>query len=110
MNQPFSAIIVDDEPGARRLMKTLLEEYSDIMHITGEAGNGKDALELLQSLKPDILFLDIQMPDLTGFEVISQSSHQPMIIFTTAFEQYAMKAFESFSIDYLLKPIKEERL
>ncbi len=61
-------------------------------------------------LKPDLIFLDIQMPDLTGFEVIEKLQHKPNIIFTTAYEQYAIKAFETFSIDYLLKPIKEERL
>src|SRR4029077_13488192 len=78
--------------------------------ILDEAANGREALEKIESLQPDLVFLDIQMPDLTGFEVIEKLNHKPAIIFTTAYEQYAIKAFETFSIDYLLKPIKEERL
>jgi two-component system, LytTR family, response regulator len=110
MNPLFKAIVVDDEPAARRLLKSMLLEYSNTVEVIGEAGNGKEALALIQQLKPDVVFLDIQMPDLTGFEVIEKSAHQPNIIFTTAYEQYAIKAFESFSIDYILKPIREERL
>jgi two-component system LytT family response regulator len=91
-------------------MKSLLAEFSDHIEVIGEAGNGREAIEKIHSLKPDLIFLDIQMPDLTGFEVIEQLNYKPNIIFTTAYEQYAIKAFESFSIDYLLKPIKEERL
>lgn len=110
MNRLFKALIIDDEPAARRLMKSLLLPYKDVIEITGEAANGREALEKIDSLLPDLIFLDIQMPDLTGFEVIEQMQHKPDIIFTTAYEQYAIKAFETFSIDYLLKPIKEERL
>lgn len=110
MNQLFKAIVIDDEPAARRLMKSLLAEHTDVISIVGEAGSGGEALQKISELKPDIIFLDIQMPDLTGFEVIEQLDQKPNIIFTTAYEQYAMKAFETFSIDYLLKPIKEERL
>jgi two-component system LytT family response regulator len=65
---------------------------------------------MIEALQPDLIFLDIQMPDLTGFEVLEKLKHKPNVIFTTAYEQYAIKAFESFSVDYLLKPIKEERL
>lgn len=110
MNQLFKAIVIDDEPAARRLMKSLLLEYKEVIEVIGEAGNGREAIAKIEELKPDVIFLDIQMPDLTGFEVIDQLSVKPNIIFTTAYEQYAIKAFESFSIDYLLKPIKEERL
>ena len=110
MNQPFKAIVIDDEPAARRLMKNLLKEYEDVVEVVDEAGNGREAVEKIENLKPDVIFLDIQMPDLTGFEVIDQLSEKPNIIFTTAYEQYAIKAFENFSIDYLLKPIKDERL
>lgn len=110
MSQLFKAIVVDDEPAARRLMRNLLMEHSDTIEVIGEAGNGKDAIARIEELKPDVIFLDIQMPDLTGFEVIERLSVKPNIIFTTAYEQYAIRAFESFSIDYLLKPIKEERL
>ncbi len=110
MNQLFKTIVIDDEPAARRLMKNLLQEYSDVVEVVGEASNGQEAIEKIERLRPDLIFLDIQMPDLTGFEVIEQLSEKPNIIFTTAYEQYAIKAFETFSIDYLLKPIKEERL
>jgi two-component system, LytTR family, response regulator len=110
MSQLFKTIVIDDEPAARRLMKSLLQEHSDVVDIIGEASNGREALEKIEKLRPDLIFLDIQMPDLTGFEVIDQLNEKPNIIFTTAYEQYAIKAFETFSIDYLLKPIKEERL
>src|SRR6266540_7146447 len=110
MNQVFKAIVIDDEPAARRLMKSLLLEHRDVVEVIAEAGNGRDAIQKIEKLKPDLIFLDIQMPDLTGFEVIEQLTERPNIIFTTAYEQYAIKAFETFSIDYLLKPIKEERL
>ena len=110
MNQLFKAIVIDDEPAARRLMKSLLNSHQDVVEVIGEAGNGREAIAKIQELRPDVIFLDIQMPDLTGFEVIEQLEIKPNIIFTTAYEQYAIKAFETFSIDYLLKPIKEERL
>lgn len=110
MNRLFRTIVIDDEPAARRLMKSLLAEYTDRIEVIGEAGNGREAIDKIHSMRPDLIFLDIQMPDLTGFEVIEQLEYKPNIIFTTAYEQYAIKAFESFSIDYLLKPIKEERL
>lgn len=110
MSQLFKAIVIDDEPAARRLMKSLLEEHQDVVQVIGEAGNGRDAIAIIEEMKPDVIFLDIQMPDLTGFEVIDKLKIKPNIIFTTAYEQYAIKAFETFSIDYLLKPVKEERL
>lgn len=110
MSQVFKAIVIDDEPAARRLMKSLLLEHKDVVEVIAEAGNGREAIEKIEELKPDLIFLDIQMPDLTGFEVIERLTQKPNIIFTTAYEQYAIKAFETFSIDYLLKPIKEERL
>ncbi len=110
MNQLYKAIVIDDEPAARRLMKNLLQQHNDVVEVIDEASNGKEAIEKIEKLNPDLIFLDIQMPDLTGFEVIEQLSKKPNIIFTTAYEQYAIKAFETFSIDYLLKPIKEERL
>lgn len=110
MSRLFRTIVIDDEPAARRLMKSLLEDHADVVQVIDEAGTGKEALQKIEELRPDLVFLDIQMPDLTGFEVIEKLSHKPNIIFTTAYEQYAIKAFETFSIDYLLKPIKEERL
>lgn len=110
MNQLFKAILIDDEPAARRLMRNLLEDHASVVEVIAEAGTGREAIDKIESLHPDLIFLDIQMPDLTGFEVLEQLTHKPNIIFTTAYEQYAIKAFENFSIDYLLKPIKEERL
>lgn len=110
MNQVFKAIVIDDEPAARRLIKNLLQEHEAVVSVIGEAGNGREAIAKIEELKPDLIFLDIQMPDLTGFEVLERLHHKPNVIFTTAYEQYAIKAFETFSIDYLLKPIKEERL
>ncbi len=110
MNQFYKAIVIDDEPAARRLMKSLLEEYAQVITVVAEAGNGREAIAKIEELRPDLIFLDIQMPDLTGFEVLERLTHKPNVIFTTAYEQYAIKAFENFSIDYLLKPIKEERL
>src|SRR5688572_6021308 len=110
MNRLLRAIVIDDEPAARRLMKTMLQEHADVVDVIAEAGSGGEAIRKIEDLSPDLIFLDIQMPDLTGFEVIEKLNCKPTIIFTTAYEQYAIKAFESFSIDYLLKPIKEERL
>jgi two-component system LytT family response regulator len=110
MIQVYKTIVIDDEPAARRLMKNLLQEHSDVVQVIDEAGTGAEAIQKIESLKPDLVFLDIQMPDLTGFEVIEKLAYKPNIIFTTAYEQYAIRAFETFSIDYLLKPIKEERL
>ncbi len=110
MSQVFKAIVVDDEPAARRLMKSLLQDYADTITVIDEAGTGREAIQKIEEQKPDLVFLDIQMPDMTGFEVLEQLQVKPNIIFTTAYEQYAIKAFETFSIDYLLKPIKEERL
>ena len=110
MSPLFKTILIDDEPAARRLMRNLLHDYKETIEIIGEAGTGQEAIQKIEELNPDLIFLDIQMPDLTGFEVIEKLSRKPNTIFTTAYEQYAIKAFESFSIDYLLKPIKEERL
>jgi len=90
MNQLFKTIVIDDEPAARRLMKNLLEEHSDVVEVISEASNGREAIEKIGKLRPDLIFLDIQMPDLTGFEVIEQLDEKPNIIFTTAYEQYAI--------------------
>ena len=81
MNQVFKAIVIDDEPAARRIMKSLLVAYADTVSVIEEAGNGREAIEKIEALKPDLIFLDIQMPDLTGFEVLEQLTHKPNIIF-----------------------------
>jgi two-component system LytT family response regulator len=72
MSQLYRALVIDDEPAARRLLKSLLAEHSNVLEVIGEAGNGRDAIEKINDLKPDVIFLDIQMPDLTGFEVIDR--------------------------------------
>ena len=102
-------IIIDDEPLARQRLKRLLQLF-ECIDVIAEAANGKEGLELINALHPDLIFLDIEMPLLNGFEMLSQLSEQPLVVFTTAYDQYAIKAFEENSIDYLLKPIEKERL
>lgn len=101
-------IIVDDEQDARNLLKEYISFHSDLL-IIGEATNGIEAVELINRLKPDTLFLDIQMPGLNGFEVLSRLEEIPDIIFSSAYDQYAIKAFEVHAIDYLLKPYGKKR-
>ncbi len=105
----WKTIIIDDEQLARQRIKRLLKQY-DHIEIIGEAENGGEGLTLIDSLKPDLIFLDIEMPVLNGFEMLSRLKHEPKVVFTTAYDQYAIKAFEEGSIDYLLKPIELERL
>jgi len=101
-------LIIDDETPARDLIKIFLSDNANI-EIIGECDNGFDAVKLCNELKPDLLFLDIQMPKLTGFEVIELLDIKPNIIFSTAYDQYALKAFELSAIDYLLKPYNKDR-
>lgn len=105
----FTAIIIDDENPARIRLKRLLSGFTDKIEIIGEADCGIDAIHQIEELRPDVLFLDVQMPDMTGFEVLSKLTYQPLVIFTTAYEQYAIKAFENYSIDYLVKPFGAAR-
>lgn len=105
----FSTIIIDDERIARNRIKRLLDPFDQI-EIISEAENGKIAIKEIDDLKPDLIFLDIQMPEFNGFQVLEQITHMPKIIFTTAYDQYALKAFEANSIDYLMKPIEKDRL
>lgn len=109
MEQVFKTVIIDDEPIGTQRLKRLLEPYQ-IFDIVGEAVNGKQGFELIERLHPDVIFLDIEMPVLNGFEMLKLLMHKPKVVFTTAFDQYAIKAFEENSIDYLLKPIERERL
>jgi two-component system, LytTR family, response regulator len=106
----YRTLIADDEQPARDRLRKLLCEYPDKIELVGEANNGIECLEMIDRLKPDLLFLDIQMPGLTGFEVLQQSIHSPIVIFCTAFDEFALKAFETNSIDYIVKPIKAERI
>ena len=110
MNSTFKTIIIDDEKPARSRLKRLLEQYKDIIEIIAEAGNGEEGLIQIEAFKPDLIFLDIQMPGLTGFEMLKKLNHVPIVVFATAYEEYAIKAFEQNSMDYLLKPIEAERL
>lgn len=102
-------LIIDDEPLARQLVRNYLENVNDI-EILGECENGFDALKKIQELKPDLIFLDIQMPRIDGFELLEVLDSRPEIIFTTAFDQYAIRAFEMNAVDYLLKPFSAARL
>ncbi|MEM6319167.1 MAG: LytTR family DNA-binding domain-containing protein [Bacteroidota bacterium] len=102
-------LLIDDEAAARLRMGHLLEKYANDITIIGEAQNGTMAVEKINTLRPDLVFLDIQMPDFNGFEVLSQLTHTPKIVFTTAFLQYAVRAFDVHSLDYLVKPISEDR-
>jgi len=105
----WTTLIIDDEQLARQRLKRLLEPFDEIV-IIGEAANGLEALNLIDKLKPQLLFLDIEMPLLNGFEMLEKLSTQPKVVFTTAYDQYAIKAFEEGSIDYLLKPVEKDRL
>lgn len=105
----FTAFIIDDENPARLRVKKLLEAYTDKVKILGEADCGRDAIEKVEALRPEVLFLDIQLPDMTGFEILKNLTYRPLVIFSTAYEKYAVQAFESYSIDYLVKPFDADR-
>jgi two-component system, LytTR family, response regulator len=106
------AIIVDDEPQALQKLHRLLGEHEDHIQIIGEAADGVAAVDAIERLSPDVVFLDIEMPGLSGFGVLDAipQAQWPAVVFTTAFEQYAIRAFEVHAVDYLLKPINRERL
>ena len=104
----INALIVEDEKLARDLIKNYLNEHTDI-NLLGEFEDGFSGLKAINEMKPDLVFLDIQMPKLSGFELLEVLEHNPVIIFTTAFDQYAIKAFEYNAVDYLLKPYSRER-
>jgi len=101
-------ILVDDESLARKLVRKYLEEFSDF-EIVDECADGFEAAKSIAQYKPDLIFLDIQMPKLDGFELLELLDPRPCVIFTTAFDEYALKAFESSAVDYLLKPFGKER-
>jgi two-component system LytT family response regulator len=105
----MKALIVDDERLARLELRRLLAKHPEV-EIAGEARDGVEALSLIQQLAPDLLFLDIQMPGITGFELLERLDDLPQVIFTTAYDEYAIKAFEVNALDYLLKPIVPARL
>ena len=106
---PIKAIIIDDERLARNELKKLLEQHPDI-NIIDEASNVDEAVEKIDLSRPDLIFLDIQMPGKTGFDLLSEIEKSPRVIFTTAYDEFALKAFEVNALDYLLKPIDPKRL
>ncbi|MEA5259990.1 LytTR family transcriptional regulator DNA-binding domain-containing protein [Arcicella aquatica] len=106
----FKTILIDDEPISISRMRRLLNDYNDTFDIIGEALNGQEGLEIIEELKPDLIFLDIEMPILSGFEMLAKLTYMPIVVFVTAFDQFAIKAFEENSVDYLLKPIEKSRL
>ena len=101
-------LIIDDEPLARSVIRGFLSDHSDV-EVVAECANGFEGLKAIQELKPDIIFLDIQMPKLSGFELLELLDDPPVIIFSTAFDDYAIKAFELSAADYLLKPYTRAR-
>lgn len=105
----MKALIIDDERLARTELRRLLEPFKEI-EIVGEAVNADDAVNKINELNPDLIFLDIQMPGKTGFELLEELDSVPKVVFTTAYDEYALKAFEYNALDYLLKPIETERL
>jgi two-component system LytT family response regulator len=105
----IKTLIIDDERLAREEFKSLLLPYDEI-EIIGEAKNGEEGIKLIHELKPDLIFLDISMPGMTGFEMLKQLDEIPKVIFVTAYDEFALKAFEVNALDYVLKPVEPVRL
>ena len=105
----IKAILIDDERLARNELKKLLSEFPEI-EVVAETANANQGMERIESLNPDLIFLDIQMPGKTGFEMLAELDSVPYVIFTTAYDEYALKAFEVNALDYLLKPVEPKRL
>lgn len=108
MTPPLRAVLVDDEPLARALLAELLAETPEV-EVVGEAATPAEAVPLVGRLKPDVLFLDIEMPGGTGFDVLQSLTALPHVVFTTAYDQHAVRAFETGAVDYLLKPFARSR-
>ena len=107
-SQPITALIIDDEPLARLIVCEYLQSYPNIT-VLQECNDGFEGLKAIQQYHPDLIFLDIQMPKINGFEMLELVEYPPAVIFTTAFDEYAIRAFETHAIDYLLKPFSKER-
>lgn len=105
----MKTLIIDDERLARAELKSVLEPH-DFIEIIGEASNANEGIDLIESLKPDLIFLDIQMPEKTGFDMLEELGNCPRVVFVTAYDEYAIKAFEVNAFDYLLKPVDPSRL
>jgi two-component system, LytTR family, response regulator len=110
MKQPWSTLIIDDEKLARERLKRLLKDQSAHFTLCGEACNGDEAMEMIEKTKPDVIFLDIQMPGKNVFTMLTELIHKPFVIFCTAYDSYALEAFNTYSVDYLLKPVESDRL
>lgn len=110
MSEPVSVLVVDDEPLARKRLRSLLKDRDDI-EVVGECRNGKEAVASIASLAPDLVFLDIQMPELDGFGVLEAvgAEHMPEVVFVTAYDTYALDAFDVAALDFLLKPFEDAR-
>ncbi len=106
----YQTLLIEDEPLALQRLERLLQPFSDFIEIIARAANGEEAVEMINTLKPDLIFLDIQLPELNGFEALERLTHAPLVIFCTAYDEFALKAFETNAIDYLLKPVEPERL
>jgi len=104
----IKVIIIDDEPLARSIVREYITQYDDI-EVVAECGDGFEGVKAITQFEPDLIFLDIQMPKINGFEMLELLDKMPSVIFTTAFDEYALKAFEIHAIDYLLKPFNKER-
>jgi len=109
MSTPLRCLLVDDEPLALKRLEILLEGYPEV-EVIGKISRPSEAVVQIDKLEPDLVFLDIQMPGMTGFEVLDKVRRQPMVIFVTAYDRYALEAFEVNSVDYLLKPVQRPRL
>ncbi|UCS95524.1 LytTR family transcriptional regulator DNA-binding domain-containing protein [Echinicola marina] len=107
--QAYSTIIVDDEPLARMRLRSMIEEYPEKFEVIAEAENGEQAIEKINQLKPELICLDIQMPEINGFDVLKNLHYLPKVIFCTAYDEFALKAFDTNCIDYLVKPLTKER-
>ena len=105
----MKALVIDDERLARLELRRLLAAHPEV-EIMGEARDGEEALALIAKLGPDLIFLDIQMPGMSGFDLLERLEDLPQVIFTTAYDEYALKAFEVNALDYLLKPVAPARL
>ncbi|UII22911.1 LytR/AlgR family response regulator transcription factor [Fulvivirga ligni] len=104
----IECLVIDDEKLARDLLLEFLEPYPEI-EVIGECSKGQEAVEKINKLKPKLIFLDVQMPGMNGFDVLEAIDHKPYVIFTTAYDQYAIQAFDKNAVDYVLKPLDEER-
>src|ERR1700712_3348818 len=103
------ALVIDDEPLARMVVLEYLQAFSDQIEVLQECNDGFEGLKAIQQHQPDLVFLDVQMPKINGFEMLELVDNPPSVIFTTAFDEYAIKAFETHAVDYLLKPFTKER-